>query len=189
MPSSDDVTGLLRALAAGTPGALDELVSAVYAELHRLARARLRREPPEVSLQTTDLVHETYLKLVDQRRADWRSRAHFFAAAAEIMRRLLVDHARRRRAAKRGSGSGARVLLDEALGTADEHGVDVLALDEALDRLASLNRRQSRLVVLRFFGGLTTDEIADVLHLGHATVERDWATAKLWLRRELAERP
>jgi RNA polymerase sigma factor (TIGR02999 family) len=158
----------------------------VYAELHRLAHARLRQEPPDTTLLTTVVVHETYLKLVDQRRASWRSRAHFFASAAEIMRRILVDHARQRHAGKRGGG-GARMILDEALVTADEHGVDVLALDEALERLASLNRRQSRLVVLRFFGGLTTGEIADVLHTAHATVERDWATAKLWLRRELSE--
>lgn len=186
MPSSDDVTSLLHALAARTPGALDELVSTVYIELHRLAHARLRQEPPDTTFEATDLVHETYLKLVDQRHASWRNRAHFFASAAEIMRRILVDHARQRHAGKRGGGS-ATVILDEALVTADEHAADVLALHEALERLASLNRRQSRLVELRFFGGLTTAEIAEVLHTAHATVERDWATAKVWLRRELSE--
>ena len=179
-----DVTGLLQAWGAGNREALDELMPVVYGELHRLARASLRGERPDHTLQATALVNEAYLKLVDQRRVRWQNRAHFFGTAAQLMRRILVDHVRQQRAAKRGGGA-TRVALDEALGVAEEREVDLLALDAALERLATLDPRQSQLVVLRFFGGLTIDEAAEVLQISPATVKREWSTAKVWLRREL----
>lgn len=183
--SPSDVTRLLQAWSAGNRGALDELMPVVYAELHRLARAHLRGERADHTLQATALVNEAYIRLVDQTRIRWESRAHFFGTAAQLMRRILVDHARRRRSQKRG-GDATRVELDEALWAAEERAIDVLTLDAALERLAALDARQSRLVVLRFFGGLTIDEVASVLEISPATAKREWATAKAWLRRELA---
>ena len=182
---SPDITALLQAWSAGNPNALAELMPVVYAELHRLARARLRGERGHHTLQATALVNETYLRLVGQTRIDWLNRAQFFGTAAELMRRILVDHARERGSAKRG-GAAMRVELDEALGAAEARDVDVLALDIALDRLERLDARQCRLVVLRFFGGLTIDEAAAVLDVSPATAKREWLTAKMWLRRELA---
>ena len=187
--SRSDVTHLLQAWSAGNRDALDELMPVVYAELHRLASARLRGERTDHTLQATALVNEAYMRLVDQTRVRWQNRAHFFGTAAGLMRRILIDHARERRAAKRGGGA-TRVELDEALGVAEARDIDVLALDTALQRLERLDTRQCRLVVLRFFGGLTIDEVAEVSELSPATVKREWATAKLWLRRELdGERP
>ena len=180
-----DVTGLLHAWSAGDPHALDELMPVVYAELHRLASARLRSERGDHTLQATALVNEAFVRLVGQTRVHWLNRAQFFGTAAQLMRRILVDHARERRSAKRG-GAATRVELDDALGAVEPRDVDVLALDIALERLERLDPRQSRLVVLRFFGGLTIDEVARVLDMSPATAKREWVTAKMWLRRELA---
>jgi len=180
-----DVTGLLHAWSAGDPHALDELMPVVYGELHRLASARLRSERGDHTLQATALVNEAFVRLVGQTRVHWLNRAQFFGTAAQLMRRILVDHARERRSAKRG-GAATRVELDDALGAVEPRDVDVLALDIALERLERLDPRQSRLVVLRFFGGLTIDEVARVLDMSPATAKREWVTAKMWLRRELA---
>jgi RNA polymerase sigma factor (TIGR02999 family) len=181
--TDSDVTGLLVAWSGGSEDAGADLMEAVYGELRRLARGYLRRERPDHSLPPTALVHEAYLKLIDQRRVEWQNRAHFFAIAAHMMRRILVDHARAHGAAKRGAG--LTVPLDEAHDRADVPATDVLALDAALDKLASLDKRQSELVELRFFGGLTVDETAAVLRIAPVTVKRDWALAKTWLYREL----
>ena len=183
--TSPDVTGLLQAWNEGRPGALDELMPIVYAELHRLARATLRGERPDHTLQATALVNEAYVRLVGQTRIRWQNRAQFFGTAAQFMRRILVDHARDRLAAKRGGGA-PRVELDDALLATQERGIDLLALDAALERLEALDERQSRLVVLRFFGGLTIEEAAAVLEISPATAKREWSTARIWLRRELA---
>ena len=180
-----DVTGLLQAWNKGQPGALNELMPVVYAELHRLARANLRRERPDHTLQATALVNEAYMRLVGQTRVSWQNRAQFFGTAAQFMRRILVDHARDRLSAKRGGGA-PRVEFDEALLATEERGVDLLALDAALERLEALDSRQSQLVVLRFFGGLTIEEAASVLEISPATAKREWLTARIWLRRELA---
>lgn len=178
------VTALLLAWSAGDRGALDALLPAVYDDLHAQAARALRREAPGHTLATTDLVHEAYLRLVDQRRARWENRAQFLGVAAECMRRVLVDHARARLTAKRGGGARAVTLTDAA---APEDGpVDVLALDDALRRLAALDAQQARVVELRYFGGLNVDETAAALGVSPSTVKRDWAVARLWLRRELA---
>jgi len=178
-----DVTGLLVAWSQGDEGARTRLVEAVYAELRRLARGYLQRERADHSLPPTALVHEVYLKLVDQRRVQWQNRTQFFAIAAHLMRRLLVDHARSHQAQKRGAGD--RVPLEDRDAAFDPFTVDVVALDVALQRLAATYPRQSQLVELRFFGGLTVEEIAAVLDVAPITVKRDWALAKAWLYREL----
>jgi RNA polymerase sigma factor (TIGR02999 family) len=157
---------------------------AVYEELHRQAKRYLRRERPGHTLQTTGLVHEAYLRLVDQRQSDWRNRAQFFGVAAQMMRRVLIDHARSKRADKRG-GSGIQVSFEEETAAAKERGVDLLELDEALNRLAALDPQHARIVELRYFTGLGIDETAHVLGVSPATVKRDWAMARAWLRREL----
>lgn len=180
-----DVTRLLQAWSTGDSKALDELMPVVYAELHRLARAMLRGEREDHTLQATALVNEAYVRLVGQTRVHWLNRAQFFGTAGQLMRRILVDHARERRSAKRGGGV-TRVELDEALGAAEARDIDVLALDMALERLEQMDERQGRLVVLRFFGGLTIEEVAVVLDMSPATAKREWVTAKMWLRRELA---
>lgn len=180
----DGITRLLKAWNESDRRALDALMPSVYAELHDLAQATLRRERRNHSLQATALVNEAYLRLVDQRQVDWRNRAHFFGAAANIMRRILVDHARRRRADKRG-GWATMVTLDEALDAAQGRDIDVLALDDALDQLATVDPKQSQLVELRFFGGLNITEAAEVMRLSPATLKREWRTARMWLRREL----
>ena len=178
-----DVTGLLVGWSRADEHARSRLVDAVYGELRRLARGYLQRERPDHSLAPTALVHEAYLKLVDQRRAHWQNRSQFFAIAAHVMRRILVDHARAHHAQKRGSG-GKVPLGDRDIGF-EALKVDVVALDVALERLAERFPRQARLVELRFFGGLTVDEIAAVLDVAPITVKRDWALAKAWLYREL----
>ena len=186
--STHMVTDLLRAWAAGDPAALDELLPLVYDELRRQARRYMRAQPPGHTLQTTALVHEAYLRLVGQSHVDWQSRAHFLGVASKAMRSILVDHARARSAAKRG-GAARAITLDEAGGVADarsQRGVDVLALDEALARLAELDSRKSQLVELRYFGGLGIEEAAAVLGVSPATVKREWTTARAWLRRELS---
>jgi len=182
-----DLTGLLVAWSNGDEGAGNGLMEAVYGELRRLARGYLRRERTDHSLPPTALVHEAYLKLVDQRRVRWQNRAHFFAIAAHMMRRILVDHARAHGAAKRGAG--VTVPLEaEADDVADLPSTDLLALDAALDKLAALDPRQSQLVELRFFGGLTVEETAAVLRVAPITVKRDWLLARTWLYRELRGR-
>jgi RNA polymerase sigma factor (TIGR02999 family) len=182
---SKDITQLLLSWRNGDQAALAELMPVVYDELKRLALGHLRNERPNHTLQATALVHEVYLQLVDQRQVSWQNRAHFFGAAAELMRRILVDHARARRAAKRG-GSAYRVSLSAALDAPAQPALDVVALDEALNRLAALDPLQSRLVELRFFGGLSIEATAEVLGISPATVKRHWQTAKAWLYRELS---
>jgi RNA polymerase sigma factor (TIGR02999 family) len=181
------VTGLLQAWGGGDHAALDQLVPIVYEELHRQAQRYLQRENPGHTLQTTALVHEAYLRLVDQRQARWQNRAQFFGIAAQLMRRILVDHARRHQAAKRG-GSAIQVPLDEGGVPAVESDVDLVALDDALTRLARLDPQQARVVELRYFTGLGIEETAVALGISPATVKREWAMARAWLRRELGER-
>jgi len=181
------VTQLLARWRSGDREALDELAPLVYPELRRIAARRLRNERAGHTLQTTALVHEAYLKLVDQTRVEWQDRAHFFAVASEIIRRILVDHARALHREKRGSGIPA-LALDEALHITEKKSFELIALDDALNALAELDARQSRIVELRFFGGLTVEETAEVLHVSRATVNRDWVTARAWLLRELSRR-
>jgi RNA polymerase sigma factor (TIGR02999 family) len=187
-PPAVDITQLLLAWGAGDQAAGERLLPAVYAELRRQAARAMRRESGEHTLQTTALVHEAYLRLVDQRRVVWQSRAHFFGVAAQLMRRILVDHARERRAAKRGGGARQLTLghADEAAASAGDEGADVLELHEALERLAALDPEQARLVELRYFAGLSIEETAEALGVSPATVKREWAIARAWLRRELS---
>jgi RNA polymerase sigma factor (TIGR02999 family) len=182
-----DVTQLLAAWGRGDQDALDRLMPVVYDELHRIADRALNRERTGHTLQTTALVHEAYLRLVNQRAAQVQSRAHFYAIASQLVRRILVDHARRRASAKRGAGAPA-VTLETDIAD-DTPAVDPLALDEALTRLAALDAQQSRIVEMRFFGGLTVEETADVLGISPRTVKRDWSMARAWLRRELSGGP
>jgi RNA polymerase sigma-70 factor (ECF subfamily) len=182
--SSPDVTQILQEVSGGDKDAPARLMPLVYDELRRLADYYLRQERPDHTLQPTALVHEAYLKLVDQTRVDWQNRAHFFGVAAQLMRRILVDHARRHRASKRG-GLQQKMALDEAVDYSQPRDVDLLALDEALNALAKLDERQSRIVELRFFGGLTIEETAEALGVSPATVKVDWSMAKAWLRREI----
>lgn len=185
--SARTITALLHRWQEGDGDALERLMPLVYAELRRMASRYLARERGGHTLQSTALVHEAYLKLVDQRRVDWQSRGHFFGLAAQLMRRILVDHARRARRLKRGSGA-AVVQLDEAGGcdarAADP--VDALTLDHALRELEAVDARQARIVELRFYGGLTVEEAAGVLDLSPATVKREWAMARAWLYRRVA---
>ena len=184
-PDTTRITELLLAVSAGGRAALDQLVPLVYNDLRRIAAAQMRREPAGHSLQPTALVHEAYVRLVDQRHARWRNRAHFFGVAASLMRRILVDHARARLADKRG-GTCERVTLtgDEAAGS--PAAIDVLALHESLERMAAFNPRQARIVELRYFGGLTIEEAAEVLGISDATLVREWTIAKAWLRADLS---
>jgi RNA polymerase sigma factor (TIGR02999 family) len=183
-----DVTGLLQAWKAGDAAARDDLMVAVYRELHQRAAARLRREPGGHTLQPTALVHEAYLRLVDQKRTPWQNRAHFFAVASQMMRRILVDHARRKKMARR-SGQWARVTLHDAVARERRRDVDVLDLDRALEKLTGFDPRKARIAELRFFGGLTLEETAETLALSIATVERDWQTARAWLFAQLKGKP
>ena len=182
---SPDVTGLLLAWGNGDTGAADRLLSAIYDELHRQAARAMRRENEGDTLQATALVHEAYLRLVDQRRVEWRNRAHFFGVAAQMMRRVLVDRARARLATKRGGEFQQVTLGDAEAGESENSSLDVLALHEALERLAALDADQARLVELRYFGGLNIDDTAETLGVSPATVKREWAVARAWLRREL----
>jgi RNA polymerase sigma-70 factor, ECF subfamily len=177
------VTDLLLQMRDGDTNAMDRLFTLVYEELRRMAHAQLRRERPGHTLGTTGLVHETYVRLVDQTRVEWRDRGHFFVAAAWAMRRILVDYARRNRAARRGGGS-VRLTLNEDLPAA-ERGEMLLALDEALDRLAALDQRLSQVVECRYFVGLTEQETADALGVTRRTIQRDWAKARGWLYLEM----
>ena len=184
-PSAHDVTGLLLAWRQGDAAALDRLIPLVYDELRRVAWRRLRGESPGHSLQATALVHEVYLRLVDVDRMTLTSRAHFFGVAATLMRQILVDHARRQRADKRGGGM-TMLSLGEVSPAAWTSSVDVLALDEALEALSAVDAQQCRVVELRFFAGLKIDEAAEALGVSPATVEREWALAKAWLYRQLS---
>jgi RNA polymerase sigma factor (TIGR02999 family) len=183
-----NVTELLLSWGQGDTAALDRLVPLLYDDLRRVARRHLRRERPEHTLQATALVHEVFLRLVDVDRMTLKNRTHFFALSARLMRQILVDHARRQRASKRGSGAMV-ISLTEAAGAAaptSTSGVDVLALDEALDALSSFDAQQCRVVELRFFAGLNIPEAADALGISTATVEREWAMAKAWLHQRLS---
>lgn len=183
MPKTGEVTVLLLSWAGGDDTALDRLVPLVYRELRRLAAAYLRRERIGHTLQATALVHETYLRLVDQSKVDIRTRSHFFGIAANLMRQILVNHAERRLAAKRGGG--LKIQLEDALGLVGEAPVDFIALDQALDRLSLLDPRLGKIVELRFFAGLTEDEIAGILDISARTVQREWRAARLVLHKEL----
>jgi len=174
------VTQLLVAWTKGNRAALEELIPVVYPELRRIAARYLRRERVGHTLQPTALVHEAYVKLIDQSRAQWQNRAQFFGVAAQLMRRILVDHAREHAAAKRGGGVRPVTLVD-AMAAAPDRGIDVLALDEALIRLAAIYPEQGRLVELRYFGGLTIEETGEVLGISPASVKRQWAVARAWL--------
>ncbi len=180
-----ELTRLLLAWSKGDSGALEALIPLVYDELHGLAERYLAQEDSAHTLQPTAVVHEAYLRLVDQKRVTWKNREHFFAVAAQAMRRLLVDHARRRDAQKRG-GAATRVPLEEAAPTVAPREADVVALDRALEKLAALDARQAKIVELRYFGGLTLDETADVLGTSPSTVGRAFRLAKAWLYRELS---
>jgi RNA polymerase sigma factor (TIGR02999 family) len=184
MPDPGEVTRLLRQLGRGNPRAVDQLTPLIYDELRKLASACMRRERPDHTLQATALVHEAYLRLLGQRDAEWHDRAHFFAVAATLMRRVLLDHARKHHSAKRGAAP-QKTTLDEGLLISDEHLEDVLAMDECLNRLALIDPQQARLVEMRFFAGLSVDEIAAVARISTATVKREWASAKAWLYREM----
>jgi RNA polymerase sigma factor (TIGR02999 family) len=185
--SAPPVTQLLVEWSRGNQAALDELFPIVYEELRRLARAYLRHEAPGHTLQPTALVHEAYLRLVDQQSVNWQNRAQFFGLSAQMMRRILVNHALSRRAAKRG-GDVRKVPLDEALDFFEVRSVDLVALDQAMKALAAFDPRQSQIVELRFFGGLTIDETAEVTGVSPATVKREWTAARLWLLREMARK-
>ena len=182
-----EVSVLLQGWRNGDRTALDALLPLVYKELRRLARFQLRQERPNHTLQSAALVNEAYLRLVGLNAPKWESHSHFFAIAAQLMRQILVDYARRHRAAKRG-GDVRRVSVSDAAATAQTTDFDVLALDEALHTLANIDPRQSRVVELRFFAGLSLDEIAKVLDVGPATVQRDWTAARAWLYREMSRK-
>jgi RNA polymerase sigma-70 factor, ECF subfamily len=182
--SPNEVTQLLVAWSDGDEVARDELMSVVYQELHRLAHNYMKRESPGHTLQTSALVNEAFLRLVDQRDVKWQNRAQFFGLAAQMMRRILVDYARNRNYAKRGGGA-RKVSLDEGLVVSDERSTEVVNVHEALERLAAFDARKSQIVELRFFGGLSIEEAADVLAVSPGTVMRDWTLAKAWLRREM----
>lgn len=185
MASPPDVTALLADWSRGDRSALGRLVPIVYAELRRIAARQLARERVGHTLQPTALVHEVYLRLIDQRHVDWQNRAHFFGVAAQVMRRILVDHARRHSAGKRGDGVRC-VSLDDAKDVPASGEIPILALDRALDRLQQVDPDLAVIVELRAFGGLTVDEAAHVLKVSASTAKRDWRTAKAWLHRELA---
>jgi RNA polymerase sigma factor (TIGR02999 family) len=182
---ADGITRLLNAWQGGDAAARDRLFVLVYAELRRRAAGQFRRERQGHTLSPTALVHEAYLRLMGQDRARWQNRAHFFAIASEMMRRVLVEHARKRKAAKR-PGAAVRVALEEDVATAKPREADLIALDAALEELTAMDARQGRVVVLRFFGGLSLEEIAEVLDVSRATVNRDWRFARTWLYRRVA---
>jgi RNA polymerase sigma factor (TIGR02999 family) len=184
-PSTHEVTQLLLDWSDGDQAAFDALMPLVYDELRQIAHRYLSRERPGHTLQTTALVNEAYLRLVDQKRVHWQNRAHFFAVSAQAMRRILIDYARKQRYAKRGGGA-PKISLEEAAVMSQERAADLVALDEALTTLASIDPQQSRVVELRFFGGLTIEETAEVLRLSVDRVKREWATAKAWLSREMS---
>jgi RNA polymerase sigma factor (TIGR02999 family) len=182
---AENITDLLVSYGRGDKESLDKLMPVVYDELRRQAARYLRREQAGHTLQTTALIHEAYVRLVDQRNVQWQNRAHFFGIAAQMMRRILVDHARTKKRAKRG-GSDIRVSLDDATVAVKGQDLDVVAVDEALTRLEKIDEQQSRVVELRFFSGLTVEETAEVMGISPATVKREWSMARAWLHRELS---
>ncbi len=184
-PSSESITQLLTEWRDGDKTALDRLIPLVYEELRRLAHHYLRRERPGYTLQTSALVNEAYLRLVDHKGMRWQNRAHFYAVAAQAMRRILVDHARSRDAAKRGGGANL-IGLDEAATAAQMQAANLLALDEALNQLALIDKRKSRIVELRYFGGMSVEETAEVIGVSPVTVMREWSSAKAWLLRAIS---
>ena len=185
MENPHDVTQLLLKWSQGEQGAIDELLPLVYRELHKIAHRYLNKERGEHTLQTTALVHEAYIKLIDQNRVQWQNRAHFYGIAAQMMRRILVDYARSRNYAKRGGGT-IEIPLDEALTVSNTRNAELIALDEALDQLSEFDKRKAQIVELRCFGGLTVEEAAEVLDVSPGTIVRDWTLAKAWLRREIS---
>ena len=187
MNDSKDLTRILEQAARGNPSAAAKLIPCVYDRLRDLAGAHLRREAPDFTLEPTELVHEAYLRLVDQSRVDWKGRTHFLAVAALEMRRIIIDHHRARKAAKRGGG-WLRVSLMDGARAEDSREVDALDLEEALEELAKLHPRQARMVELRFFGGMTVDEVAAVLEVSPKSIEKDWRMARAWLYRRLKRR-
>jgi RNA polymerase sigma-70 factor, ECF subfamily len=185
MSEQSHITGLLIEWNGGNRAALEELMPLVYEELQRIARRHLRRESNTRTLQTTALVHEAYLKLIDQTRVNWQNRAQFFGVAAQMMRRILIDHARKRLRDKRG-GDAIKISLDDgSVDVSDERAAELVALDEALDKLAAQDAQKARLVELRYFGGLSIEETAEVLGVGTATVIRQWRLVKAWLYKEI----
>jgi RNA polymerase sigma factor (TIGR02999 family) len=185
MQSTEGITEILIDWGKGDQAALERLMPLVYNELRRLATNYLRRERASHTLQPTALVNEAYLKLVDQKNAKWQNRAQFFGISAQLMRRILVDHARQHQAAKRGGENQQRLSITSAEAFAKQPAVDLLALNEALEELTTMDPQQGRIVELKFFGGLSIEETAEVLGISHATVERDWKMARAWLRRQL----
>lgn len=185
-PKQHEITQLLAEWSDGNQSALDELYPLVYDELHRLARRYMSRERQDHTLQTTALINEAYVRLVDQKNVHWANRSHFFAISAQIMRRILIDHARRHAYAKRGGGA-QQVSLEEAAIVSRAAGLELLRLDEALKSLAQMDPRRSQVVELRYFGGLNNEEIAGVLNISENTVTRDWNMARAWLHRQLSE--
>jgi RNA polymerase sigma factor (TIGR02999 family) len=186
-PRLGNVSGLLALWSEGDEAARDELIPLVYGELRRLAAHHMGKEREGHSLQATALVNEVYLRLADQRQTRWENRAHFFALASQMMRRVLVDYARRRNYAKRGGGA-QRVSLDEAMLVSMEKAPEIVALDEALTRLSEIDPRKSQVVELKYFGGMSTEEIAEVLQISTVTVRRDWTTARAWLYQAIETR-
>jgi RNA polymerase sigma factor (TIGR02999 family) len=184
-PAPSEVTQLLIAWSDGDQAARERLMSVVYEELHRLARRYMRNESPGHTLQTSALVNEAFIRLVDQRNVHWQNRSHFFGIAAQMMRRILVDYARSRNFAKRGGGA-LKLSLEEELFVSDERSAEVVAVHEALEGLARIDPRQAQIVELKFFGGLSNEETAAVLTVSPGTVARDWTMAKAWLRREIS---
>jgi RNA polymerase sigma factor (TIGR02999 family) len=184
-PAPNEITKLLRDWSGGDQTALDKLMPLVYDELHLLAHQYMRREQPGHLLQTSALINEAYLRLVDQPEIHWQNRAHFFGIAARLIRRILVDEARKRNAAKRG-GDAIQVSLIEATTASQQQAANVIALDEALQNLAAIDSRQGEIVELRFFGGLSIEETAEVLNVSPGTVMRDWTFARAWLRNEMS---
>ncbi|MCC6587520.1 MAG: sigma-70 family RNA polymerase sigma factor [Bryobacterales bacterium] len=182
--TSGELTQLLVDYSNGKREALDVLTPMVYKELRNLAARYLRRERSDHTLQSTALVHEAYLRLIDQNQVQWQNRAHFFGVAAQMIRRILVDHARTRHAQKRG-GNAQKLSLDEAIGLPEQRDLDIIALDDALKLLAELDPQQSKVIELRFFGGLSIEETAEALGISPATVKREWVTARAWLLRQL----
>lgn len=185
--SPKDITQLLVSWNSGNRQALEDLTPLVYDELRRLAARYLRHERPDHTLQSTALVHEAYLRLVDQKQVQWQNRAHFFGVAAQMIRRILVDHARGRQAEKRGAGA-VKLSLDEAIAIPERRDLDLIALDDSLNALSRLDPQQGRIVELRFFGGLSIEETAEVLKISPATVKREWTLAKAWLYRDMTRR-
>src|SRR6516165_11867314 len=184
MSDDHDITRLLSELSHGDPQAASKLIPVVYDELRHLAAGYMRRERPDHTLQPTALVHEAYVKLLAQRSVDWQGRSHFFGVAAQLMRQILIDHARGHLREKRGGGKAA-LPLTEALAFSPEHSEELLKLDEALERLSAIDPRQSKVVELRFFGGLSVEETSEFLGISPKTVKRDWAVAKAWLHAEV----